>query len=87
MERLGNGVGRSSRGLDPRRARVTLRGMRKSAWYWLGWACLTCAVLGIFDQWFPIGPAVQFLLIGAGIMAFHFAGTQLNNDSEPSQPA
>ena len=43
--------------------------MTRGVWFWLGWLCLIGAVLGIVDD--GIRPGVQFLLIGAGILAFH----------------
>jgi hypothetical protein len=41
---------------------------RRGVWFWLGWLCLVGAVTGILDD--QITPGLQFLLMGAAILAF-----------------
>ncbi len=41
--------------------------MTRSPWFWVGWACLAGALTGLVNL---VSPTDQFLLLGAGIMAF-----------------
>ena len=69
MDSPRDGLRRSARSPYGDRPRGTLTGVSRSVWFWLGWLCLVGAVLGIVDD--GISAGLQFLLIGAGILAFH----------------
>ena len=79
MDGSRNGVRGNARSAGGDRSGATLSGMSRGAWYWLGWTCLIGAVLGIFDD--GISPGIQFLLIGAGIVAFHLNASRINGTS------
>jgi hypothetical protein len=67
MDGPGNGLGRRDRRADRVLASATLRRVLKSNWFWLGWACLLGALLGLVNL---ITPGIQFLLLGGAIVAF-----------------
>jgi hypothetical protein len=69
MDGSRDGVRRRTRTPDRDRPRGTLTRVSRGVWFWLGWLCLFGAVLGIVDD--QITPGLQFLLIGAAILAFH----------------